>query len=91
MNRTTNERFSRKNMKRRTSTVTDSMRTESTGSSLMSAMTLYNATEVINEMGAPEDYVGCFSCCKNSYAICCHTEVLNQKKIYDNILRTKDG
>jgi len=91
MNRTTNERFSKKNMKRRSSTVTESQRTESTGSSLLSGVTMYNATEVINEMGAPVDYDGCFSCCKNAAAICCQTTVLNQRKIYDNILATKDG
>ena len=64
-------------MKRRYSSVAESERTESTGSSLISAMTVYNAIEVINEMGAPEDYEGCCVCLKNSNAICCHTKVLN--------------
>ena len=85
-NRTTNERFSRKKVTTRSmSSVSDatSERSESTGSSLLSAMTIERSEDIINEAGAAEDYSHtCFASCLNAKAMCCHTKMPSQNDIY---------
>ena len=76
-NRTTNERFGKKKVTTRSmSKISDvsSERSESTGSSLLSAMTMERSEDIINEAGAAEDYSHtCMNSCLNSKAMCCHT------------------
>jgi palmitoyltransferase ZDHHC13/17 len=59
LNRTTNERFSRK--KYHSKKDKENQRADSTGSSLLSTTTSVQAEDIIREMGAPKDYSE--SCC----------------------------
>jgi len=92
MNRTTNERFSRrKQVTRKPSTVSDrssiASRTDSTVSSLMSAHTAILAEDIIKDMGAAEDYSDrVIPCCANSFAMCCHRTPVNQQEIFDALI-----
>ena len=70
LNRTTNERFSRK--KNYGKKVKEDQRADSTGSSLLSATTSVMAEDIIRDMGAPNDHSSsCCSCIQNQKDMCC--------------------
>lgn len=70
LNRTTNERFSRK--KNYGKKVKEDQRADSTGSSLLSTTTSYQAEDIIREMGAPNDYSErCCTTVLNYRDMCC--------------------
>lgn len=79
MNRTTNERFSKKKVVTQGSkslrlSVTSDVSHDSTGSSLLSVINQLKASEdILHEFGAPEDYSDrrC-SCILNQYAMFCN-------------------
>lgn len=85
MNRTTNERFSRKKVRK-------VERVDSTGSSLMSTTTSLAAEDLIREMGAPTDYSDrCLPCIHNQLEMGCSKKAPAQMEIYDALVRNKEG
>ena len=90
LNRTTNERFSKRKVKTRSentitsrSSLVSSSDLDSSGTSMVSRTTSVIAEEIIKDMGAPEDYSRrrC-SWIYNFKAMCCHREVISQRAIY---------
>ena len=95
-NRTTNERFSRRApAKRRNSSrvsVATGERSDSTGSSLLSANQTILAEDIIKDMAGAEDYSDrWFTCFLNCFAMTCHRTPVSQLEIYKAIVKNKDG
>ena len=90
LNRTTNERFSKRKVRTRStnmmssrSSLVSSSDLDSSGSSMISRTTSVIAEDIIKEMGAPEDYSSrSCSWIYNFKAMCCHRGVINQRAIY---------
>ena len=91
VNRTTNERFSRRPQpKRRNSSrasVVSNDRSDSTGSSLLSQTQTILAEDIIKDMAGAEDYSDSWlSCCLNIFAMCCNRTPVSQLNIYNAII-----
>merc|ERR1719263_306073 len=84
INRTTNERFGRKKLPVRsmsmTSDFSSSVRSDSTGSSLLSAMPPMLSEDIINSIGGAEDLNGCCVSVQNCFALCCNTKMPSQQE-----------
>lgn len=90
LNRTTNERFSKRKTRNQNTNMTSSKDSivsssdlDSSRSSMISRTTSVIAEEIIEEMGAPEDYS--YKHCSwiyNFKAMCCHRRVINQRAIF---------
>jgi hypothetical protein len=90
LNRTTNERFSRK--KNYGKKVKEDQRADSTGSSLLSSTTSFLAEDIIREMGAPNDHSErCCTCVLNHRDMCCDRAHPDQVEIYKALKQNKDG
>jgi len=95
-NRTTNERFSRRQpAKRRNSSsvsVVSGQRSDSTGSSLLSANQSILAEDIIKDMAGAEDYSeNHFTCFLNCWSMLCHRTPVSQLDIYRAIVKNKEG
>lgn len=92
-NRTTNERFGRKKLPIRSrSSISDfTERSDSTGSSLLSAMPPLLSEDIINDIGGMDENVGCCSTVRNFAAMCCNTQMPDQQEIFNRMVENKNS